>query len=61
MYVLVTYKNEEDQMKNERARMVNTLYSYILDAQGQLCSWSLDVAENQTHPTFYGCPCYLQE
>ena len=35
MYVLVTYKNEEDQMKNEGARVV-TLYSYILDAQGQL-------------------------
>ena len=25
MYVLVTYKNEEDQMKNECARMVKTL------------------------------------
>ena len=29
MYVLVTYKNEEDQMKNERTRVVKTLYSYI--------------------------------
>ena len=36
MYVLVTYKNEEDQMKNERARVVKTLNSYTLDAQGQL-------------------------
>ena len=36
MYVLVTYKNEEDQMKNECTRVVKTLYSYILDAQGQL-------------------------
>ena len=35
MYVLVTYKNEEDQMKNEDARVV-TFYSYTLDAQGQL-------------------------
>ena len=26
MYVLVTYKNEEDQMKNECARMFKTLY-----------------------------------
>ena len=25
MYVLVTYKNEEDQMKNECANMVKTL------------------------------------
>ena len=30
MYVLVTYKNEDDQMKNQGI----TLYSYILDAQG---------------------------
>ena len=35
MYVLVTYKNEDDQMKNEGYRVI-TLYSYILDAQGQL-------------------------
>ena len=31
----VTYKNE-DQMKNEHARVIKTLYSYILDAQGQV-------------------------
>ena len=36
MYVLVTYRDEENQMKNEGARMVTTLYSYILDAQWQL-------------------------
>ena len=36
MYVLVTYKNEENQMKNEGARVDTTLYSYILDSQGQL-------------------------
>ena len=36
MYVLVTYRNEENQMKNEGARVVTTLYSYILDAQMQL-------------------------
>ena len=35
-YVLVAYKDEENQMKNEGARVVTTLYSYILDAQGQL-------------------------
>ena len=34
MYVLITYKNE-DLLKNEGARVV-TLYSCILDAQGQL-------------------------
>ena len=36
MYVLVTYRDEENQMKNEGARVVTILYSYILDAQGQL-------------------------
>ena len=36
MYVLVTYRDEENQMKNEVARVVIILYSYILDAQGQL-------------------------
>ena len=36
MYVLATYKDEENQMKNEGARVVETLQSYILDAQGQL-------------------------
>ena len=36
MYVLVTYKDEENQMKNEDTRVVTTIYSYILDAQGQL-------------------------
>ena len=36
MYVPVTYKDEENQMKNEGARVVITLYSYIFDAQGQL-------------------------
>ena len=36
MYVQVTYKDEENQMKNEGSRVVTTLYSYILDAQGQL-------------------------
>ena len=30
MYVLVTYKDEENQMENECARLVTTLYSYIL-------------------------------
>ena len=36
MYVLVTYKDKGNQMKNEGARVVKTLYSYISDAQGQL-------------------------
>ena len=36
MYVLVTFKDKENQMKNEGSRVVTTLYSYILDAKGQL-------------------------
>ena len=36
MYVLITYRDEENQMKNEGARVVTTLYSYILDARQQL-------------------------
>ena len=35
MVVLVTCKNKEEQIKNEGARVVTTLYSYTLDAQGQ--------------------------
>ena len=36
MYVLVTYRDEENQIKYEGAREVTILYRYILDAQGQL-------------------------
>ena len=36
MYDLVPYRDEENQIKNEGARVVTTLYSFILDAQGQL-------------------------
>ena len=36
MYVLVTYKDEENQTKNEGSSVATTLYSYFLDAQGQL-------------------------
>ena len=28
----VTYQEEENQMKNEGARVITTLYSYIVDA-----------------------------
>ena len=36
MYVLVSYNDEDNQMKNDGARAVKTLNSYILYAQGQL-------------------------
>ena len=36
MYVLVTYNDEENQTKKDGVRVVTPLYSFILDAQGQL-------------------------
>ena len=36
MIDLVTYKNEEDPIKNEGARMFTTLYINFSDAQGQI-------------------------
>ena len=36
MAVLVTYKNEEDQIKNEGARVATTLKFDFSDTQGQL-------------------------
>ena len=36
MVVLVTYKNEEDLIKNEGARVLTTLYINFSDAQGQI-------------------------
>ena len=56
MGLLVACKNEEDPIKNEGARVVTTLFINFSDAQGQLT-----LAEIQTHPSFYGCSCYLQE
>ena len=36
MGFLVACKNEEDPIKDERARVVTTLFIYFSDAQGQL-------------------------
>ena len=36
MVVLQTFKNEEDPIKNEGARMLTRLYVVFSDAQGQL-------------------------
>ena len=36
MVVLVTCNNEENPIKNERARVFTTLYSIFSDAQGQI-------------------------
>ena len=58
MHALVSCKNEEDQTKNEGARVFTTLYIDFSDAQGQvtLSQWS-DLVEILTHPSFYACPC----
>ena len=36
MYVLITYKDENYQIKNEGGRVATILYTYILDPQVQL-------------------------
>ena len=36
MFVLVTCKNEEDPIKNERDRVLTALYINFSDAQGQI-------------------------
>ena len=46
MYVLVTYRNEEN--------------SYILDAQGQLTLQLVDGCGGKSNSNFYGSPSYLQ-
>ena len=62
MCVLVACKNEEDPIENEGARVVTTLFIYFSDAQGQLTPRSvMESCRNQTHPSFYGWSCYLQE
>ena len=44
MDVLITCKYEEDPIKNERARVVTTLYVNILDAKGQITQESAVVS-----------------
>ena len=62
MGLFVACKNEEDPIKNEKAKVVTTLFIDFSDAQGQITpksAWNL--AEIQTHPSFNSCPSYLQE
>ena len=54
----VTNKNEEAQMKIESARVVTTLYSYILETQGQL-TLSLVVGCGQKIELFQSCMVVL--
>ena len=62
MGLLVACKIEEDPIKNEGARVVTTLFINFLDAQGQLTPKSvMESCQIQTHLSFYGWSCYLQE
>ena len=63
MHVLVTCKNEEDQIENEGARLFTRFSHYksigiFPDAQGQLtlCSPQSDLVEFRTLQRLYGCP-----
>ena len=64
MYVLVTYKDEENQMKNEGARVVKHYTTVIYFRRSRAVN---SVAggwvwwKNQNYSNFYGSPCYLQE
>ena len=59
--VLVTSKNKEDPLKNEGARVLTTLYIHFQTLKvSLLSSWWWDLAEIQTHSSFYTCTCYLQ-
>ena len=65
LHVLVTCKNEEDQIENEGARMITRFSHYksmgiFPDAQGQQTLQST-VRSGQTRPRLYGCPPYLQK
>ena len=44
MVVLVTYKNEEDPIKNKSSRVVTKLYIDFSDAQGQITPESVLVS-----------------
>ena len=59
MVVLITCKNEEDPIKTEGARVLIKLYIDLSDVKGRLLRsmWS----ENQTQPSLYACPRFLQE
>ena len=62
MGVLVACKNKKDPIKNEDPRVVTTLFIDFLNAQGQLTLKSvMESCQIQTHPSFNGWPCYLQE
>ena len=55
MVVLVTCKYEEDQIKNEGARVVTTLYSNFSDAQGQITLVCVSVSGRNLNSSKLSC------
>ena len=51
MVVLVTCKNKGDPIKNERARVVTTLFIDFSDAQGQLTPKSVIESCRNSNPS----------
>ena len=51
MVVLVTCKNEEDQIKNEGARVVKTIFINFSDPQGQLTPKSVMESCRNSNPS----------
>ena len=63
MHAIVTCKNEEDQIKNEVARVTTKflpLYAQMLKGREHRIPWS-DLAEFRTYPKCICCSYYLQE
>ena len=62
MGLLVAFKNEEDPIKNEGARVFTTLFTNFSDAQVQLTPKSvMESCVIQTHPSFNSCPYCMQK
>ena len=61
MAVLVTSKYEKDPIKIEGDRVATIQNNEFSNTQGQLTTQRSDLAEIRTNPTYYSCPCYLQE
>ena len=55
MNVLVTCKYEEDPIKNERARVVTTLYSNFSEAQGQITLVVVSVSGQNLNSSKLSC------
>ena len=55
MVVIVTCKNEEDQIKNEGARVFTTLYINFSDAQGQITQELLMVSGQNLKSSKLSC------